>query len=57
MPVVELATFTLLNAGLLAKTAYAGTLEPRLALVSGPLTGIAIVAFLLNMQMRLRKMA
>ena len=57
VPLVELATFILLNAGLLARAAYAGALEPLLALVSGPLTGIAIVAFLLNMQMRLRKMA
>lgn len=55
VPLMELVTFILLNAGLLTRAAYASAQEPLLALISGPLTGIAIVTFLLILQIRLRK--
>ncbi|AET32179.1 hypothetical protein [Pyrobaculum ferrireducens] len=56
-PVLELATYILLNAGLAARALYALSAAGALALLSGPLVGIAVVAFLLYTQRRLMKLS
>lgn len=52
-PVVGLASYVLLNIGLAARALYAHTGQPLLATISGPLVGLAVVAFLVNMQLKI----
>lgn len=56
-PLLELTTYILLNAGLAARALYAHLAAGALALASGPLVGIAVVAFLLHPQRRLMKLS
>ncbi|HII47836.1 TPA: hypothetical protein HA333_10480 [Pyrobaculum aerophilum] len=57
VPILEVVTFLLLNVGMLARAGYAYAYTPSLAVVSGPLVGIAIVAFLLYTQRRLMQLS
>ena len=53
-PVAEAVLSALLNVGLLLRALYPAWPTPPLAALTGPAVGVAIVAFLLNMQRRLR---